>query len=81
MEPREEFKASVKHLTRRRFLGRAGHAGAAAAGAVIALRLDMLLDVQAAPYLRDCQRFLERSAASFPRCRHLRPHLTRSRRR
>ena len=48
MEPREEFEASVKHLTRRRFLGRAGHAGAAAAGAVIALRLDMLLDVQAA---------------------------------
>ena len=49
MEPREEFEASVKHLTRRRFLGHAGHAGAAAAGAVIALRLDMLLDVQAAP--------------------------------
>ncbi|HEY7021468.1 MAG TPA: twin-arginine translocation signal domain-containing protein, partial [Ktedonobacterales bacterium] len=46
MEPREEFAASVKQLTRRRFLG---HAGAAAAGAVIALRLDMLLDVQAAP--------------------------------
>jgi hypothetical protein len=47
MEPRDEFEASVKHLTRRRFLG---HAGAAAAGAVIALRLDMLLDVQAAPF-------------------------------
>jgi len=46
MEPREEFEASLRHLTRRRFLG---HAGAAAAGAVIALRLDMLLDVQAAP--------------------------------
>jgi Animal haem peroxidase len=49
MEPREEFEASVKHLTRRRFLGHVGHAGAAAAGAVIALRLDMLLDVHAAP--------------------------------
>ena len=44
MEPREEFEASLKHLTRRRFLGQAG---AAAAGAVIALRLDMLLDVKA----------------------------------
>jgi hypothetical protein len=51
MEPREEFEASVKHLTRRRFLGHAGAAaaGAAAAGAVIALRLDLLLDVHAAP--------------------------------
>jgi hypothetical protein len=46
MKPHEEFEASLRHLTRRRFLG---HAGAAAAGAVIALRLDMLLDVQAAP--------------------------------
>jgi hypothetical protein len=46
MEPREEFEASVKQLTRRRFLG---YSGAAAAGAVIALRLDMLLDVNAAP--------------------------------
>src|SRR5215831_17659587 len=46
MEPRKEFAASVKHLTRRRFLG---HAGAAAAGAVIALRLDLLLEAQAAP--------------------------------
>jgi hypothetical protein len=49
MEPREEFAASVKHLTRRRFFGHAGRAGAAAAGAVIALRLDLLLDVKAAP--------------------------------
>jgi hypothetical protein len=49
MEPREDFEASVKHLTRRRFLGHAGAAAAGAAGAVIALRLDMLLDVQAAP--------------------------------
>jgi Animal haem peroxidase len=46
MEPREEFEASLTHLTRRRFLG---HAGVVAAGAVIALRLDLLLDVQAAP--------------------------------
>src|SRR5690348_1230700 len=45
MEPREEFETSLQHLTRRRFLGQAG---AAAAGAVIALRLDLLLDVQAA---------------------------------
>jgi hypothetical protein len=46
MEPREEFEASLRHLTRRRFLGQAG---AVAAGAVIALRLDTLLDVKAAP--------------------------------
>jgi len=45
MEPREEFAASLRQLTRRRLLGQAG---AVAAGAVIALRLDTLLDVQAA---------------------------------
>jgi hypothetical protein len=44
MGPRDEFEASQARLTRRRFLG---SVGAGAAGAVVALRIDALLGIQA----------------------------------
>lgn len=48
MKPRDEFEAAVARLSRRRFLGRMG---ASAAGAAIALRIDLLLGpvAEAAP--------------------------------
>lgn len=44
MKPREEFEASAARFTRRGFLGRLG--ASAAAGAVVALRIDSLLGVE-----------------------------------
>lgn len=44
MEPRDEFEASVARMTRRRFLGKVG---AGMVGTAVALRIDMLLGIEA----------------------------------
>ncbi len=65
MGPRDEFETSVARLTRRGFLSKVG---AGAAGAVIALRIDALLEVtaEAAPFASGLPAFPGAFGRLFP---------------
>jgi hypothetical protein len=66
MNPQDEFKTSLGRLTRRRFLGKVG---AGAAGAVLALRIDLLLggQAEAAPLASGLPEFPGAFGRMFPR--------------
>ena len=63
MRPRDEFEAAVARFTRRRFLGTVG----AGVAGIAALRIDVLLDVNAAPFASGLPAFPGAFGRLFPR--------------